>query len=201
MHGKLALPVLVSGKTGGVLAIAGQHWRSWPDQARMRADGCQAAAARPNHVINLRLYVADFAGAPTRSWQASQERPSDCLSAARELVAVEIIGRASEKSVGRNGESTGEEDDYSNALESRTTLLPPLANRRMLLMQRCYGVFRRGGVRFLPTALWWQLEVKTRHSASPTLPRRQRCTLCGAIILYAACRPLFFLISFLLTIV
>ena len=39
-------------------------------------------------------------------------------------------------------------------------------------------------VRFPPTAHWWQQAVMTSHSASPILPRRQRCTLRRVMIMY-----------------
>ena len=67
--------------------------------------------------------------------------------------------------------------------------------RLSLLLTCCWSdadcVFRCMGVRFRPTALWWQLAVKTLHSASPILPRRQLCTLCSVMVKYVPIYPFF----------
>ena len=77
----------------------------------------------------------------------------------------------------------------ANQLVKKATIKPHTSFVRLsLLFMCCWSdtdcVCRCMGVRFRPTALWWQLAVMTSHSASPTLPRRQKCTLRSVMVKY-----------------
>ena len=78
-------------------------------------------------------------------------------------------------------------DAMAHQMVIKTTIKPHLSNVRLYLTARkccCLDTgrdFRCMRVRFPPTAPCWPLVVLTRHSASPILPQRQRCTLFSAV--------------------